>query len=191
MLSKKQVDALIKKRKAIWRATTKPQRRILVARDVIAQIKADRLLPMKGRWIDLYRDWSSAAYYDTMDSMQEVVLAKKAKCQVCALGSIMASMVLFKNMVTIGNIDRDFDYYRLRKFKRRKDNVGIRALFSRDQLELIEGAFEMGSGLHGTLKQHVKGWEEAKAFGVKFNDSTSRLIAIMKNIIKNKGEFVP
>lgn len=127
-------------------------------------------------------------------------------CKVCALGACFLSYVRLYNNFTIGQLAGTFrdtvtegevfevDYADMAD--------GLGNVFTEAQMCLIESAFEMdcinenavvyddANIDHDThcTRDEVTAAEE---FGEKYDDSKTRLKAIMKNIIKNDGEFIP
>jgi len=85
----------------------------------------------------------------------------------------------------------------------------LKEAFTFDQMVLIERAFECDSSLglassYVSLETEVDNFGErpeakdvhkasadAETFGRKYDDSKKRLAAIMRNIIRNNGEFIP
>jgi hypothetical protein len=66
--------------------------------------------------------------------------------------------------------------------------------FEEQQLAAVECAFEMRDDLgdfRDTLDNDPVTLDRAIAFGKRHRSDRSRLIAILKNIIANDGEFVP
>ncbi len=108
----------------------------------------------------------------------------------------MMSCTLFRNQITMGSVnhqigDLGYNIY----FDQSLDN-GFTNIFTKKQLVLIEVAFEIkGTGYFSGDKKHdfltEKEIERARIFGIGFGDHTKRLVAICKNIVKNKGFFIP
>lgn len=169
-------------------------KRTVIALDALDQAKAGLLSPAAGTYFRAFADESSALSANTARSMElRDVLAQVSppECTVCARGGLFAAMVLrtdsFKADDTIGNwfgevsiicADRvSFDDYMV-------------DLFTLEQLELIESAFE--------------GWDDwRKEDGSYFSDGTveawnnlgvsdtARFRLIMENIVVHKGQFNP
>ena len=83
-----------------------------------------------------------------------------------------------------------------------KDIVGTTHLFGREQLLMIEAAFELGNGyvnfeedaIHGLsprFKRYKPAILRAIKFGKRFRTEKTRLVGIMENIIENDGTFIP
>jgi len=133
----------------------------------------------------------------------------KKDCEVCALGACFLSLVKLDNKF---NFFDGYDSYDdipngfmpdAKPFFRRLKNI-----FSVSQLILIESSFELGEGFFNevtyvdwlardsgisavVLEKNSKSIPDAVAFGGQFENDSERLAAIMKNIIKNEGRFIP
>jgi hypothetical protein len=128
---------------------------------------------------------------DSKKTAQEL----KKTCNVCALGACLLSTVTLYNKFDFNEslrvdrtgktiLDTDSD----RVVKR------LSSVFSREQMALIEMAFERNNH-SGAIWDHrvndtVVG-QRAEAFGRQHRSPRERLRAIMKNIVKNGGKFVP
>lgn len=185
-LTKKEIQAEIKRRNKLFKNATKPQKRVLIAKDVIQQINLGRIIPKSMSWVDFDSSFKQGSVRDH--------LLGKEECKACALGGIFASCTLFNNETTFEK-DRDFledlgfsifDY-------NKKPKNGMMSIFSKSQLKLIEFAFEEGDGwcLVTDACDPAKSELSAIDFGKKFSNSKDRMVAIMENIIKNNGLFKP
>lgn len=156
--------------------------RIKICRDVISQIKVRKLVPENlvyfvPKNIDILR----GRYVD--QQFNKVLATDNNSCRVCALGGIFVAALNNYDNLTVG------------EYKNRSYTFGVqgtlhkylRRWFHTSQLVLIECAFEL---TRGGFTQSIN-FNRAVAFGLRYNDSESRLIAICKNIIANNGKFVP
>ncbi len=118
------------------------------------------------------------------------LLNKKTKpCKVCALGACFISHV--------GLFDKfKLPMYSSTEITSEDFRPELRKYFGPRQLALIESAFEcqecdieLGYGSYDGKK--YKALKAAANWGDKYKDDTKRLRAIMRNIIKNAGEFIP
>lgn len=138
------------------------------------------------------------------DDLQKIIKTKVANCRVCALGAAMVSYVRLYDKVKVGaaEVSGTDGYYDYGKdaYKNYEGLIGERPtetlskLFSTDQLDLIETAFErmrMGSLDSDAGYEDGSPAEAALEFGGEYYDPEVRLKAIMKNIIKNEGTFRP
>ena len=182
MLTEKQIKNLNDKFKSL----SKAQKRVLIAKDVIAQVKTKKYKAITGSYI-------SNAYflnkYNLEDSIQNRI--DEVYCECCALGACLLSTTKFKNKLTFGDV---FGSGGLTAYN---DSWGLlREVFTPNQLTLIEDAFEAGAGgsrvgvMRGsktTNKERVK----STNFGLAYVTNKRRILGIMKNIIKNNGTFKP
>lgn len=182
----------IAQRERKFKAASPAQKRVMIAADVIAQIKAKRFRPESLTWVDPVR--KNGDYFDmgaaagTAAPVRELFLENKIPaCACCALGALFMSCTLYNNKTTVGKFEDEMvdfkDIVRSGRFRN-----GLTSFFSRDQLRLIEIAFEGGDGAFtpGNDDDYNDAKDWVRSFDVK-----KRLIAIMENIIDNKGTFNP
>jgi len=214
----KKLEQEIAKRKAKFKKASPAQKRVLIAKDVIAQVKAKRFIATAGRWAIL-RDKRgkniALSFTETPVAndaqVQSLFLSGAvATCECCALGGIMLSCTLYNSNQTV----KDFSAVAgigARVARGDKFSNGLHRFFSQKQLALIECAFEGGKGEFGiairfdylnfsdpivivadllktvprdTLKRAV-------GYMTQYPAADKRILAIMQNIIKNKGTFKP
>ena len=188
----KQLSKAFKARNARFNAASPAEQRVIVAKDVIAQIKKGSIEPMRGNWVRMFlpKMAPESQICDIVGGKNDVV------CSACALGSMMISMVRYRDNFSVrdyelGNFNYDSIHYG------RPDKTGITELFTPQQQRMIECAFEAGDGFYNYSRRakcsdtERKEMHKAIDFGYQYTDTKARLIAIMKNIVKNKGEFVP
>lgn len=187
----------IKKWNDYFKSLTKPQKRVALAQDVIAQIKAKKFLPKNKTYTKIVSPIKS--YNEQIQSNFGDI-----QCECCALGGIFLSDIKFNNSCTFNELDATY-------FDARED-MRLKEYFSIEQLILIEAAFEcwdfdnlvddfwgeyqFTSGFaDGLLFKDFKLTKEkinkTAEFGNQYTDSYKRLIAIMENIIANNGTFKP
>ncbi|NDD52339.1 hypothetical protein EBZ39_00405 [bacterium] len=190
------VKAEIEKRNKIFKAATAAEKRVLIAKDVLAQVAAGRFKPTEGSWANPrtasgreIHIWDTDKY-DPDASVREMFLGEQiAKCDCCALGAMFVSCTLYNNKTTLEDFDNEtLDFV---------DNVqdasfsnGFAKFFSPAQLRLIEIAFEGGCGGFCTTSDDDQDLQ-ARDWYDRYPNPKKRLVALMKNIIKNDGKFVP
>lgn len=184
------VKAIIEKNNAIWKASNKMQKRVLLAQDVINQIKAQKYVAQSGCWaITNFEDKN----YDKQVSLQEELIKPNGvQCECCALGGLMLSSVKYNNNVNIDKcynqfefIDND-DLYDEDHNTDQKMSRQLHDVFDTQTLEKIETWFEDG---YGRYKD-----DSFKLSGDKYDlwrgmDEDNKLISLMENIIEGKGYF--
>lgn len=171
-----------------FHALTKEEKRVAIAKDVIKWIAEDKLIPKKGTYVGLPSSLSKDIHEDTpLDKVFE-----KEQCKACALGACFIAMVDLGNNIKIGEyFERDFfcNSYADEKIKEDDMKSRLKRIFTPTQVNLIECAFEWENIDDWGVISRIQ--RKAITFGKKYNMSKDRLIAIMKNIIKNKGTFKP
>lgn len=187
-----------------FKRLSKSKRAVLVAKDVIKQIKAGVLRA---------RHTYCSINYGKLSLDTDVATALRkgeVKCQACARGALFLSTVKFKNVLQLGDISNHyFSYYPSDDtWSSDKHTVYLSDEFSREQQALIETAYEGRE--YGKLsdfknideynKQINKSLEFNKLILSKYKKlpkprtykkDAYLLIAICNNIIKNLGVFKP
>jgi len=181
----------IKQNNKKFNSLAPPAKRVALAKDVILQIKAKRFTVKHGVWLELDNDYFSdyGREYRNISIKEEFNKNKEITCNGCAVGSLMLSATLFNNKTTAKDLyDEDF-FNNIRRGEKMPN--GLNTIFSREQLIKIELAFEGGTG--GFTAEYTSSDDYAKCinFYNRYAIAENRLIAIMNNIIKNKGEFKP
>lgn len=179
--------------KAFW-AKKPAQQRIAVAKDVLKQIDNKFYTASSGDYCQ-FRNIENAVTAPTqLDDLFTTLRKEKATCAVCGIGGCFVSLVNLGNEVKTKDAlgwTRITSFDGLNSSTMRKQ---LRKIFTPIQLTLIEAAFEEclmssnGLDLTEDEKEHIV---QAISFGKKYKTDRGRLIAIMKNIIKNKGDFKP
>jgi hypothetical protein len=206
------LSAEIKRRNELFDGKTNAEKRVLIALDVIAQIKTKRFVPASGVWASTTNPKLTSVGSD--GSIRDILIADDTKCSCCALGGIMLSCTLFNNREPVSEWHGKFDDLGdALGDSNTKFYNGLTKIFSKSQLELIETAFELGLGYYlfdysdvnvhgdGSLKwdayenPSLTKAERKLYYAVKFGklhaSYANRMIAIMENIVKNGGRFAP
>ena len=163
---------------------TKPEKRVLIAKDVIKLIKAKKIVIQGGRYFQV----GSRGRY--IGKQLKDILPKIPKCQVCALGGLFYSYVSKYN-------NYEIDDEGLININEKDDEMRglLNDIFSKNQLYLIECAFEQSDiEANCRWKYSFDTITRAEEYRDKHNlsgykDDDKALIHIMKNIISNKGLF--
>lgn len=196
----------IARRNRAFENATPSERRVLIAKDVIAQLKASRLIAQRGIWTAMS---ARGLDIDGAASFQSTFLNNKnVACSCCAVGSLFIGCTLFANKICNDAIQDNPELGNM-LFCGDQFANGFDKLFSRKQLGLIELAFEGATVfLDGDVfreikpvavtekeidaalsffKQHFNNQDES----CPLDNSRARLIKIMENIVANKGTFKP
>lgn len=170
------------------------EKRVQIARDVIAQLNSKRLIAEAGLWLT-----ADAGLFNEKDikSDPEVkdLLSKVKECRGCALGGMFMCAVERANKLKFSQLECG------KNFEPEYDDIGDEAIsmndtfsymkkfFTQHQLELIEAAFEQGVGV--VYGRGTGPFNQAVDFANDIDDPSIRMRLIMENIIKNKGIFKP
>lgn len=170
---------------------TKAERRVAIAKDVLAQLRLERYVATEGVYVDhRVAELASTA----PDKPLEKLLPQVKSCEVCALGACFLSAVRKYNDVKAGEIDDPETFMRYdgsmmteHMFNDTTMRTKLARHFTDAQTGLIESAFERMP--MGSLTD--EGAADAIDFGHCYDTDHDRLVAIMKNIVKNDGTFKP
>lgn len=174
------------KNERFW-ALPKAEKRIAIAKDVISSLRARRIIAKEGFYVQFGR----LIPVKSTDKLDRVLRNTEGKCNCCAIGSCFVSMVRLGDNLTVGEVTEDTP--RTSGLEDFEIRPWLKKIFSANQLQLIEDAFEaqaynFDSG-NVTLTSSAR--SKALAFGRQFKDSKDRLIAICRNIVSNNGTFKP
>lgn len=180
----------LKESEAAFKRAPAAKKRVMIAKDVLLQLKLKKLIARSGVYVAPggLNDWGERLNVEGAPTdFREFMVAPvtpAAQCTACALGSVFACAVKFKNEVTT-----------LEAAEVYSDDLAIKGyldrIFCKEQLELVECAFERSDACADGGRHASDAAQNAVAFGRKHGSDEKRMIAIMKNIIKNEGEFVP
>jgi len=189
MATKKATKTVVKEKS--FSKLTKAEKRVAIAKDVLKWIKVGMIRPEHDGYFEM--DDKLKTKIDSIEGKKELQeLLPGTTCNVCAKGALFIADIMkrdnftTKNLSFIGNCT----------IVKRLDGI-----FSENQLNLIETAFEKNI-IHDNKDllsyKNDEGYyhnsslgQKAIDFGNKYDEPEERLIAIMKNIIKNKGTFKP
>jgi hypothetical protein len=180
------INEALRKSNAAFKKATKAEKRVMIAKDVLAQIKAKRYIPESGTWVD--PNWNIRNEIDGTESVQKLFADRTIEtCNVCALGSLFMSCTNLNNNTCVSDINYGGEGTEIGERIQDGDTLsnGLNKIFSKKQLQLIEVYFETGDGWFGEDSRHVAYFNDA------YPDDEDRLVEIMKNIVANDGTFVP
>lgn len=181
------------------------ERAVLVAKDVIAQVKSGRYKPNTGHYLNLIRGLDSifSEEYELLNRAKGEGLDVKENfhlipngCTACAIGATILSCTHLGNKLKFSDLElsitgiSDLDKAPIKEL--------LVSVFSPEQLLMIETAFEGWRGDSDRYAINILGvhldrnvYRVCDAFYDKYDNSTARIIAIYQNIIDNNGVFVP
>ena len=189
----------IARRNKIYAEASAAEKRVLIAKDVIAQLKAKRIFAETGTWTDLDVLGKAQSFNEEAGFQETFLTDNSLSCNCCAVGSLFIGCTLYANKLPNYEIRDNWELGE-NLISRKKFANGFEKLFSPKQLGLIELAFEGRSEFftddewfdYEAPKLSAK---ENTAARVRYYDAfkseRDRLIAIMENIIENNGTFEP
>jgi len=168
---------------------TPAQSRVAIAKDVIESLLAERFKATTGTYIYSRSATANGIAVQGTVNLKDAIQKNMKSCKVCAKGAMFVAAVERFNQI-YSEVRRPGDNV-LEEFSHDVeicDHLG--KYFTKRQLDLIEMAFE-GEGEDMFIDELV---EEKKyvalAYSFIHKNPEDRMIAIMQNIIANKGEFV-
>jgi len=187
----------VKESNAAFKKMTADEKRVAIAKDVLAQIRQDKIVCAEGTYFDApnkrHSDLCNSIRTSEPDTELRDVLKNFPSCQVCARGAIfLSALKVFNNFAV-----QDIPHWKTRSvapidtesvFK-----VG-RRFFTTRQIAAIELAFEGDSDYLSAHEQDFLSDKEKEACELFYNSrqgAENRMVDIMKNIVKNKGKFIP
>jgi len=171
-------EATRKKNKE-FKEMSKMEKRVSIAKDVIASLKSKKYIAEAGIYVNLVNGKNEDEDIAiTLSNMMK----KDVKCEVCAIGSLFLSN-LKKSKTRIG-ADDDDDMC-----------ASLSDVYTEEELRILEYCFEgddISSSFNTDSYRNMRRdacdfYSENSGFG---SDDDARLNAIMKNIIKHEGRFI-
>lgn len=186
----------IKADNAKFKKLSQPRKRVAIARDALAQL-GTRLTASAGRWVQFRKLLPELA----PETQVQDILNKTPECDVCAKGALFVCLVDRVNDLTLASAPITPRLFGdVSHIKGQATDSYLRRLFSDNQLNLIEIAFEsesyaMHSGItpNNTFQEKMDARTFFYTFGQDKDAKSSevRLRAILENIIANNGTFKP
>lgn len=191
---KNKVVCILKREKDEFKKMSAADKRVAIAKDVIAQINLETYKPQKGTYVDIH-ETDKANEIDNVDEKPADLMMSQGmvQCTVCAKGAMFMS-----------HIRKDAGSCTIEEAQEGQDEDVIEDrledLFGEKQLDLIEAAFEKDDSFYSEVHEEdcfddeynpIDGnvAEKAQKWGRKYTTDQKRLVAIMRNIIKNEGTF--
>lgn len=175
------------------------EKRVAIARDVLAQLGSKKLVAARGTWLENANGNSLYSEADVKKNVElQSILAKTEQCEGCALGGLFLCAVRQADKLKLDELINVKDFKKGQKdytedvYLDEIDQINmsdafnyLKRFFPKAQLEMIETAFELGYGACHSDD------EATNLFAVGVNDASDRMRLIMENIVSHKGKFVP
>lgn len=198
----------IARRNEIWQNSTKAERAVLVAQDVLDRLNFNQIVATPGQWVD-FEDEEKLG-----EGSLQCDILEGTNCNCCAMGGMMIATIAFRNQVSVSDLDC------FASLGIGSEKFDLSESFSEDQLILIEQAFECGNGWYPIcfdldldsievyssynnfdnedleiLERNIETDDDKENLKIikfyhKYESDEARMRGIMENIIENKGVFV-
>lgn len=182
----------IEKSNREFRLLPKYKKRVTIAQDVLAQMKAKRFIAKQRVYLELRDEDARDRFCDVRSGNAKTEecstlnsVLSDSSCEVCGIGSLFVAAAERTRACVDGMSgvnDDDFMRQLLKDY------------FDMDQLLLIEAAFE-GQYIEAECYEEEGVDKEDIAAALAFTwgarTANARLERIMKNIVENRGTFVP
>lgn len=173
----KQINQSIARANKIYQKAGAAQRRVLIAKDALQQLKVHKIKAMPGTYVNAY-NLVEEAELETEVQLNTLLHNPmlKSSCKCCARGALLLSAVRYRNdcIVKPDGYTSEDSYVKE---------------FSVTQQDMIEAAFEKYADDDAGVA--ASEWSEKFLSYEERHDSDKRLALILKNIIRNKGTFKP
>lgn len=169
------------------------QKRIAIAKDVLASLKAKKYTAKHRTYCAFYFKDKKKVPTGTVE-LQDVLLSKNlTSCNVCAMGSVFMAKVSLGNSCKI-DIPSHFGFTSIENFNNivgdAEDIVdNMKGIFTEKQLREIEYAFEGEDIINMFDDKPLSFHDKMKDFYIRNKSADVRLKAIMDNIVENEGTF--
>lgn len=182
----------IRKANKRFAAMTKAQKRVAIAKDVLAALATKKI------------EAESGTYYLRTKALGDKLNGEQ--CNACAIGALFACQVERTPKLKLTDAsdyydstdvywDEDAHEYKEGAAERSFASYGmretLRKFFGDKQLGLIETAFEQDDDYCYDLNLDGDTVDAAIKFGSRYRSDRGRMRAIMENIVANRGEFRP
>lgn len=173
-----------------WNSLNPAEQRVEIARDVLKQIRCKKLVAERGSWVYLCDQYAVVTASEIQNHVPlKQCLAKAPVCHVCAIGSLFVGVVNRDETFLAQDLSLlQLDTIRSRSSPEfRQFFLILNRYFDFEQLQQMEAMFELRKAMFELGNRTYVA--SAVRYGFAYADSEDRLCAIMKNIIRNKGEF--
>lgn len=161
------------------------EQRVYIAKDVLKQLKAEKYKPILKNYVrDIHFNGNHKQLQWDLKYEDVKTHFKKIKyCKVCALGSCLMSITRVKNQLSFDEITDHAQHTSSLKL--------LHGIFTHLQIYLIEACYEGASYYAEETLGEYHHFDVVKKYVNKFRSKKIRLEKIMKNIIRNTGDFFP
>lgn len=186
------------KMKVTKKSMTKVEKKVAIAKDVLK-----RLNKLRFDGVGYCESKRPMKKLEGKGQLQKHLPIVEKSCYVCALGATFLSYIRLFNKVRVEDVAETFFSYEGKMgicVPGRLMEERLETIFPHKTVVLIEAAYEGDTHIDSYYASDSNGVsfpkkqaevDKAVSFGKKHRGKRNRIKAIMKNIVKNKGEFVP
>lgn len=172
------IASLIKEGNKKFKRMTRAQKRVEIAKDALMQILAKRTIVVSGTYVEGLDD-----FYEANPALA---------CNACAKGALFLAKTRRFNKEETDVHDFFGESYEMPEWPEANWHL-IEVAFEGSEVNTPEAIEEDRGG--SRITKRLQRWEaaarKARDFHKRHYNEEKRLIAILKNIIKNNGTFVP
>lgn len=169
-----------------WEEMTREERKVQIAKDVLARLDANKLIAKHDSWIK--EKWDIKEF-GLETELQEIIKGKT--CTACAVGALFVCKIDRVNSLKLSDLNVNYDE---QAFVSAADmEYYLDDCFSFEEIMLIESAFENGCGAYSGASRYFptpRIIDEEDVLNAWFSPE-QRIRILMKNIIDNEGVFNP
>lgn len=177
-----------------WENFTAQEKRLAIAYDMIQAVLASVYEPKTHNGYIKRGVLEDVAEAAGITSIRELLNTPGLvqDCEVCILGGCFLSLIRFENHVSISELDEQYFGFRDSSARQR-----LAESFDPFQLDLLESAFETDMAHSIVEDDHDYSIAEKRKlaaavhFGKAYADPSDRALAVLINVVKNKGTFKP
>ena len=175
----KDFAAYIEKTNKRFDAANINKQRMMIIEDAIIRIKSKNLKADTGDILDV-----NGFGFKFESSLKNIINSADNGCRVCAKGALFCSLIGRVNQITVGEFADNVNPNSIDSI----EMIELQKYFSLEQIDLIETAFEGCSYLE--VIEPIENLK-AESFHERYSDNELRMLAILDNMVENKGIFKP
>ncbi len=166
------INKEILKNNSSFQQMSKMEKRVALAKDVIASIKSKKYKVKTGYYLQLFNTKGGGIKRLSKENYEK----EEIQCEVCAIGSLFVSNFKQNSSLKITSNDD-------------KMINSLKGIYSENELRLLEYFFE-AEDVYDIFDENVTIHGKVYDFYREYMNSESRLLAMMENIISNEGNFI-
>lgn len=172
----------------------KNEKAVLVAKDILKQIKKGKYLAEIGGYISAYFTDDKIKINDQIQKQFKEI----DHCKVCQIGASLMSYIRLGNELTFKDLEIHDKRISIEELNNKKVKKALLSIFTKRTIAMMEVCFEQVYDKECTnaardlfnYKLAAEDIDECINYTKNINTGKDKMIKICKNIIKNNGELV-